>query len=105
FFNHRPLRLDGLQITSPSGSSLTAQNPFTGELRSGFDVQLTEPGTYRIAIVRVGASAQWTEDGKRKRWFGPLADLQQAVRQDAKDLKIQERASRIETFVTQGKPS
>ncbi|MFW7340098.1 DUF4198 domain-containing protein [Pollutimonas sp. H1-120] len=105
YFNHRPLNLNGLQITSPSGASLKAENAFSGELRSGFDLQLTEDGSYRIALVRNGLSAQWRQDGKPKRWFGSSSDFAKQVPQDASELKVQERSSRIETFVTKGKPS
>lgn len=105
FFNHRPLNLQGLEITSPEGKPLKAKNLFTSELRSGFDVHLSEPGTYRIALVRNGLSAQWKEDGKMKRWFGTSDDFAQKVPQNAAELKVHERASRVETFVTQGKPS
>ncbi|UYO92733.1 DUF4198 domain-containing protein [Pollutimonas sp. M17] len=105
YFNHRPLNLNGLQIVSPRGASLKGENVFSGELRSGFDLQLTETGTYRIALVRSGVSAQWKQDGKPKRWFGPSGEFAGNVPQDASGLKVQERSSRIETFVTKGKPS
>src|SRR5690606_27497022 len=72
---------------------------------SGFDVQLNETGTYRIAIVRNGVSAMWKQDGKMKRWFGSFQDFDTSVPKAAEGLKIQERSSRIETFVTKGKPS
>jgi hypothetical protein len=55
--------------------------------------------------VRDGVAAQWKEDGKTKRWFGPAADYAKNVPQAAAELKAQERASRVETFVTKGKPS
>ena len=104
-FNHRPLPLNTVVITDPSGKALLPVNPFTGELRSGFDLQLTESGTYRIALVRNGVSAQWQENGKQRRWFGNAADLTANVPAQAESLKVQERTNRIETFVTKGKPT
>ncbi|SHH40678.1 DUF4198 domain-containing protein [Pollutimonas bauzanensis] len=105
FFNHHPLSLKGLEITSPSGKEVAGENPFTGKLRSGFDVHLTETGTYRIALVMNGVSARWKEDGKMKRWFGSAGDYAKHVPATADALEVQQRANRIETFVTQGKPS
>ncbi|RZJ03251.1 MAG: DUF4198 domain-containing protein, partial [Rubrivivax sp.] len=51
FFNHVPLRLDNLTVTAPDGSALAPQNMHTGKLRSVFDLQLTQPGTYRLAVI------------------------------------------------------
>ena len=105
YFNHHAMQLDGMQVTGPSGANVELQNAFSGQLRSVFDLQLTEDGTYRIALARHGVFARWEEDGKPKRWFGSAADLAKNVPENAKELKVQERASRIETFVTKGQPS
>ena len=105
YFNHRPLPLNALSITSPSGGTVEPVNTFTGELRSGFDLQLKESGTYRVALVRNGLSAQWREDGKPRRWFGTANAFAQNVPANAEQLKVQERTSRVETFVTKGEPT
>lgn len=105
YFNHRPMNLSALQITGPDGKQVEAENKFSGELRSGFDVHLTTDGTYRIALASQGATARWKEDGKMKRWFGPAADLAKKVPAKAEGLEVQERVSRVETFVTKGKPT
>lgn len=105
YFNHRPLALSALNILAPSGSHVEPTNPFTGELRSGFDLQLAETGTYRVAIVRNGLSAQWQENGKPRRWFGSVTEFAENVPAQADKLKVQERSSRVETFVTKGKPT
>lgn len=105
YFNHRPLALNSLVITAPSGKTVKPANLFSGELRSGFDLQLQETGTYRIALVRDGLSAQWIENGKPKRWFGSAQEFKQNVPANAQKLKVQERASRVETFVTKGEPT
>lgn len=105
YFNHRPLSLEGLIIEAPSGLRLEPANPFKGELRSSFDLKLTDAGTYRVAMVRDGLTAMWKENGKLRRWFG-MADAYAAnVPANAQDLKVQERATRIETFVTKGAPT
>ncbi len=106
YYNHRPLGLDNLVITSPSGKSVKAENEFKGKLRSGFDVNLTEDGTYRIALVTDGGIfARWKEGDENKRWFGKAEDLEKKVPKDAKDLVVRERVQRIETFVTKGNPT
>lgn len=105
YFNHRPLALNSLVITTPSGKTVEPVNTFSGQLRSGFDLQLQEAGTYRIALVRNGLFAHWTENGKPKRWFGSAREFKQNVPANAENLKIQERASRVETFVTKGAPT
>jgi uncharacterized GH25 family protein len=72
YFNHVPLRLESLAITGPDGSAVNAENTATGKYRSTFDVHLTTPGTYRIAVVNAGLFANWEEDGKPKRWRGSV---------------------------------
>jgi hypothetical protein len=105
YFNHRALPLTGLDIQGPDGKEVKAENPYSGHLRSAFDLRLDADGTYRIAIVRKGVSAQWKEDGVAKRWFGAAADAAAHIPAQAVDLKVQERNSRVETFATKGKPT
>src|SRR5690606_5142409 len=106
YFNHAPMRLDGLEITGPDGQTVQAENQHTGKLRSGFDAQLTKDGTYRIAVVTDGTLlARWKENGANKRWFGTAKDLASKVPQNAEDLTVIERVSRVETFVTKGQPT
>jgi len=105
YFNHVPLRLDNLAITAPDGSRIEPQNMATGQYRNTFDVQLTQPGTYRIAVVNSGLSGSWEEDGKPKRWRGTPASFATEVPKDAKNLKISQNVGRVETFVTNGSPS
>lgn len=105
FFNHAPLRLDGLTITAPDGAAVEAENLNRGKLRSTFDVQLKQAGTYRIAVVNDGVSARWKEDGKPKRYFGKVDGMAAAIPAKAEELEISQRVARIETFATVGKPS
>lgn len=105
YFNHVPLRLDNLVVTTPDGSKDTPQNSSTGKLRSVFDVQLKQQGTYRLAIVNSGLNASWDEAGKPKRWRGTAAAFANEVPKDAKDLKVSQSIGRNETFVTNGSPN
>lgn len=105
YFNHVPLRLDALSISGPNGQPIKAENSAVGKFRSTFDVHLSEPGTYRIAVVNAGLFANWEENGKPKRWRGTAESFAREVPQDAKDLKVSQSAGRIETFVTAGRPN
>lgn len=105
YFNHVPLRIDGLVITAPDGSSQQPQNPATGKYRSVFDVELTQTGTWRIANVGGGLNASWKENGESKRWRGNAADFATQVPKDAAELTVSQSASRVETFVTNGNPN
>jgi uncharacterized GH25 family protein len=106
YFNHVPLQLDNLQVTTPSGGLLAAQNPHRGRLRSVFDLELTEVGTYRVAVATRGIFASYKLNGERKRWRGQnLADLEKEIPAGAEELVATESGRRIETFVTVGKPS
>ncbi|ADP17511.1 ABC-type transporter, periplasmic component 3 [Achromobacter xylosoxidans A8] len=105
YFNHAPLRLDGLAVTAPDGSAAEADNVNKGKLRSTFDLQLKQAGTYRVAVVNDGVFARWKEDGKNKRYFGKPEGLAQAVPAKADELEVSQSLGRVETFVTAGKPS
>lgn len=119
--DHVPMRLDGIVITAPDGSTLTLQNPVTGQYRSVFDVQLGQDGTYRIANVGGGLSARWDTDAslaaaKAGKKDDPAArggflrnatpeDIASKIPKDAHNVQVSEGVNRVETFVTHGAPS
>lgn len=105
YFNHVPLRTEGLVITAPDGSRVEAQNLATGKYRTVFDVELKQPGTYRIATVNSGLFGSWEENGKPKRWRGTPATFATEVPKDAKNLQVSQSLGRVETFVTNGSPN
>lgn len=105
YFNHVPLRLDNLVIIAPDGKPAEAQNASRGKLRSTFDVQLNQPGTYRIAVVNDGVFARWKQDGESKRYMGKPEGLAAAIPAQAQELEVTQSLGRIETFATAGKPS
>lgn len=102
--DHQPMRLDALQITAPDGRRVAAENAATGRLRSTFDLPLTQPGTYRIAVLSEGLVASWTEAGQPKRWRGPAARYAAEVPAGAAALQVSEVQGRVETFATAGRP-
>jgi uncharacterized GH25 family protein len=109
--DHAPMRVDGLTITAPDGTTLNAQNVSLGKFRSTFDVQLPQKGTYKIASASSGLMARWeTETGERKMWPGRgekanPADFDKMVPKKAKNLEVSQFSRRLETFVTSGSPS
>lgn len=106
FFNHRPLNVQSLQVVGPDGTTVPVENAHSGKLRTVFDVNLTKPGTYRLAIVNAGLNASWKDAaGQTKRWRGTPENFAKQVPADAQELRVTQSAGRIETFVTVGKPS
>lgn len=105
YFEHVPLRLDGLAVTNPDGSAGTAENQATGKYRSTFDVHLTQPGTYKVALASAGIMASWEANGQRKRWRGTAETFAKEVPANAEKLQVTEGARRLEFFATSGKPT
>lgn len=108
--DHSSGRLDNLVITAPDGSVVTPENLSTGKLRSVFDLQLQQAGTYRIAVVNSNISAMWDDNGQRRMWpprGQPFSaeGFAKEVPKKAKDLRVTQSVSRLETFATAGKPS
>ncbi|WP_439688044.1 DUF4198 domain-containing protein [Cupriavidus oxalaticus] len=105
YFEHVPLRLDNLQVTAPDGSAVKAENAATGKYRSTFDLHLTQPGTYRVAVVNQGLFASYKVDGQAKRWRGSAESFAREVPANAQDLTVTQAEGRVESFITAGKPS
>ena len=106
YFDHFPLQLANLAVTGPDGQPAKAENQATGRYRSTFDVHLTQPGTYKMAVVNNGVfashgrkTARTSAGAARPRRFA------KEVPADAEDLQVTQSNSRLETFVTAGKPS
>ncbi|MGK9872226.1 DUF4198 domain-containing protein, partial [Salmonella enterica subsp. enterica] len=76
-----------------------------GRYRSTFDVHLTAPGTYKLAVVNNGLFASYKENGQTKRWRGSADEFAQKVPANAQELQVTQSESRLETFVTAGKPT
>lgn len=105
FFNHNAMPVDSLHITAPDGSAVVPDKLERLRYRHVFDIQLTQPGTWQVAVVENGLRARWKENGTEKRWNGDRAGYAQAVPAQATDLAVSYVQSRIETFVTVGKPT
>lgn len=106
YFEHVPMRLDNLVVTAPDGKgTVSPENASTGKYRSTFDLHLTQPGTYRVAVVNTGVFASWKDNGQTKRWRGAADAFAQNVPANAQDLQVTEIAGRIESYVTNGRPT
>ncbi|MDM0113179.1 DUF4198 domain-containing protein [Variovorax sp. J22R133] len=107
FFNHNPLALDNLAVTAPDGSAVKPENVSKGKLRSVFDLNLAQSGTYRIAVLNEGVFARWKDKatGQPKRARGTPDTIAGQIPADAQEVEVTQSAGRIETFVTVGKPS
>jgi uncharacterized GH25 family protein len=103
--DHAAMRLDGLTITAPDGSTVAPENLHRARYRSSFDLHLTRPGTYRVANVMGGVVVSYTVDGTTSRWRGAEADIAANVPAGATDVTVTRSDSRVETFVTLGAPT
>lgn len=104
--DHAPMRLTGLTVTGPDGQAVPAENATTLKKRSVFDVNLAQPGTYRISVESKGAFASWKDAaGQAKRARGTADTIAKEIPAGAQDVQISESLGRNESFVTVGKPS
>lgn len=103
--DHMPVALDRVTITTPDGQTAKPENALTGQYRSVFDVHLTQQGTYKIAALNGGLFASYEVDGQKRRWRGDAASLAKDIPANAKNVDVSESINRVETFVTNGKPS
>jgi len=114
FFDHQPLRLDGMKVWQPDGSEGALQNGATGRYRSVFDVKLDKPGTWKIGTQMSAVMGSFKVDGVEKRIGGrrgppqpnaPAALTVADIPANATDVKVTEVSSRNEIFVTAGAPT
>ena len=122
YFEHFPLRIANigsppettgarggrpgqLSITAPDGSAVQAQNGSIGRYRSTFDLPLKQKGTYKLAVTNDGIFASYKEGGQTKRWRGSAEEFAKQVPQNAEGLQASFTQSRMEVYVTSGKPT
>lgn len=121
YFEHFPLRIanigaaettgsrggrpGSLVISAPDGAKVEPQNGSIGRYRSTFDVPLKQKGTYKLAVVNDGVFASFKEGGKTRRWRGSAEEFAKEVPANAEDLRASYMQSRMEVFVTAGKPT
>jgi len=106
-YNHAALRglNENFTAIAPDGSTVAPENLMAGKLRTVFDLNLTQSGTYRLAVASEGIMASWKEGEQTKRFRGNAEAFAKDVPANATDLRVNEGVNRLETFVTVGKPS
>lgn len=105
FPDHAAPDLSAFSVVSPSGKPVAIQNGSKGKYRSTFDVELNEPGTYRIGTVRDTISVSYEENGETKRERGTEQTLDLAALKTKPGFTMSRNHSRVETFVTSGEPT
>jgi len=105
YYEHNAAGLDNLVVVGPNGQPVQAENQAKGRYRSMFDVKLEQQGTYRIALVNDGMIASFKVGNETKRLRGNAESLAKEIPAGATDLRVSQNNSRVETFVTRGKPS
>jgi uncharacterized GH25 family protein len=107
YFQHQPLRLDGVKAFAPDGTQAELQNPATGRYRSTFDLQLNQRGTWRIASMTESLSGTYVLNGKEERLARGVttANLAERLPAGATDVKTSISVNRNETYVTVGDPT
>lgn len=105
YFEHNPLRIDAVAVVNPDGSEGRIENPSRGRYRSTFDVKLPQTGTYKIELVNDALMASYRNGKELKRLRGTAESLGKEIPADAQDLRVTHAQSRMEVFVTAGKPT
>lgn len=107
YFEHNPMRIDGVKAWAPDCSEVKIENAATGKYRSTFDVHLTQKGTYKIGTAGGGIMGSYKLNGEEKRLprGTTAAQLATAIPAGATDVKIAEGWNRNEIFVTSGEPT
>ncbi|MGD9842099.1 MAG: DUF4198 domain-containing protein [Steroidobacteraceae bacterium] len=105
YFEHQPMRMDGIEVIAPDGTEAKIENASTGRYRSTFDVKLTQKGTYKVTRVSENINASYVVDGELKHFRGTSETFANEVPADAQDLQVAKTRSRLEVFVTSGNPS
>lgn len=100
YFDHLAQKLDGITITGPDSKPVNAENLFSGRLRSSFDLNLTQPGSYRVSLVREGVIGSYKLGNETKRFRGTEQEMAKQIPADAKDVNLTRTHARQETFVT-----
>jgi len=104
-FNQGAMPVESLVVTGPDGQPVAGQNVAKGKTRSSVDLELRQPGTYRVAVADDMVMARWEEEGKPKRWRGTPAEMATGIPAAAGKLEVQQMQRRVETFVSVGTPS
>lgn len=104
--DHQPMRVEPAAF-APDGNAAKVENFATGRFRSTFDLHLTQPGTWKVAMLNDGVGGSYKLGGEEKRLpRGTTADkLPGIIPAGATDVKLMQIEGRNEVFVTSGAPT
>lgn len=100
-----PLRLDGLSVTGPDGTTVPAPSATVGKHRSTVDIPLPRDGTYRITLAVTNVMGSYRLGGETKRFRATEQTVKDAIPAGATDVHTSTTRQRQDTFVTLNKPS
>lgn len=103
--DHMPLRMNGLTVTAPDGSTSPAPEAVMGKMRTSVDIPLPQDGTYRIALVSTNVMGSYKDGNEVKRFRGSEADFNKQLPAGATEVRKTITKQRIETFVSANKTS
>ncbi len=103
--DHMPLRMNGLSVTAPDGTTAPAPEAVMGKMRTSVDIPLPQDGTYRIALVSTNVMGSYKVGNEVKRFRGSEADFNKQLPAGATEVKKTITNQRIETFVSANKTS
>lgn len=109
--DHAAFRIEQIQAIGPDGEAVALHNAAMGKHRSTFDVNLQQPGTYKIYTASNGLTARWEADTGERRFWPPRGQVPTAegfaaeVPKKARNLQVSQSSRRVETFVTAGSPT
>lgn len=107
YFDH-PMSPDDVVAFAPQGQTLDLQNIFTGKLRSVFDLEITDAGTYKIGTSGnpLYFGGYMPKGGNKPvRMRGKSAEELQSKFPKGVKSKITRVLGRIETYITKGEPT
>lgn len=105
FPNHVPIPLDRTHAISPSGKQLELHSATEGKIRTSFELNLKEQGTYRISYVNSVMFSSWEEEGETQYYRGYREDIEAKGITEKEGFKAGEYDSRVEAIVTCGAPT
>lgn len=99
----KPLSLDKAEIIAPDGSKQRVSSYFKGHRRSVFDLQIDQPGTWKLSTQRPPVYITYYISGKRdaeKRMFVDKLEAQKRLPDNARDVKTMLYQISTMSFIT-----
>ncbi len=107
FYVDMPMPLAMVSVLTPTGKNAPIGNPQEGPRRSSFDLEVREPGTYRVSASgppMYFVSYRLAGQSEPQRGRGDLTTLKAELPAGATEVQFAESHGLIETFVTLDEP-